>query len=98
MTKHDITENPLKYSANIEDSFRLTLEMNNLVEQNKVALCSHQAFAEEEPRLNVISSKNKSPKRTGLSRIAPQLSNLELDDSPEKPLNIELDLYQMEDY
>lgn len=98
MTKHDIAENPLKYPSSLEDSFKLTLELNNLVEQNKVSMCPTQAFAEEAPRLKVIASKKKSPKKTGLNSIAPKLCNLELDDSPEKQLNIELDLYQMEDY
>jgi hypothetical protein len=83
----------------VEDARRVGLDVTKLVEENVAALCSHQVYAEQEPKLKVAHVRKKSyPRRTRLSRVTQRLYNLESGNEPEKPLNIELDLYQMETY
>ena len=99
MTKNDSIENVLKYPLVIEDSGRLGLEVGKLVEQNAATLCSQRVFIEDEPKLKVIrATKKQSPKQIKLCRATQHLYNLESDNTPEKQVNIELNLYQMEDY
>jgi len=99
LTKNDSIENVLKYPLVIEDSGRLGLEVGKLVEQNAATLCSQRVFIEDEPKLKVIrATKNPLPKQTRLCRATQRLNNLESDGASEKQLNIELNLYQMEDY
>jgi len=100
LTKPEITgENTLKFQLSVEDSRRIGLGIDRLVEKNVVALCTHQVLVEQEPKPKVTRVRKKSyPRRSRLSRVVQRLYNLESGNEPEKPLNIDLGLYQMETY
>jgi hypothetical protein len=97
LTKHDSVENLLKCPLSIEDAGRVGLDVRKLMDENVAKLCSPQVFVvEQEPKLKVVRVKKARAKRSKLSRVTQRLYDLESECKPEKPLNIELDLYQME--
>jgi hypothetical protein len=75
------------------------LDVINLAEDNVAALCNKQVFAEQEPKLKVAHVVKKVvTKRSKLGTVTQNLYNLEPENTTEKSLNIDLDLYQMENY
>jgi hypothetical protein len=99
LTKQESAENTLKCHLSIEESGKIGLDVINLREDNVAALCNKQVFAEQEPKLKVAPVvKEVVTKRSKLGTVTQNLYNLEPENTTEKSLNIELDLYQMEDY
>ena len=98
MTKHDPVENALKCSLTIEDGNKMSLNVSDLVAENVANLYNPGILVEQEPKLKVVRVKKASTKRSRLYRVTQKLYNLESGNEPEKPLHIELDLYQMETY
>ena len=98
MTKPESIENPLKFHLTFEETSRTSLEqaMEKLLAENVPKLHSPQVFVEQEPKIKVASVKKTRPKKSRLCRVTQRLYNLESGSEPEKPLNIELNLYQME--
>ena len=89
MTKH-AADDTLKCHLTVE-------EPKKLVEENELAVCSVQTSPELESKLEVtqITTETK-PIRKGLQKMVPELYNLEDYPESEKPVKIDLDLYQME--
>lgn len=100
MTKPESAENVLKIPLTIEETSRINLEVDvgKLMEENVAKLRSPHVFVEQEPKLKVARVKKTHPRKSKLSRATQRLYNLESGNEPEKLLNIELDLYQMETY
>jgi hypothetical protein len=101
LTKPESAENALKIPIIVEEPNRNSLEMDigKLMEDNVAKLRNPQIFAEEEPRLKVARVKKATrPRKSRLCRVTQRLYNLESESEPEKALNIELNLYQMETY
>ena len=96
MTKHDPVENSVKCSLTIEDGNKMSLNMSDQVVENVAKLYNPDVLVEQEPKLKVVRLKKASTKRSRLCRATQSLYNLESGNEPEKPLHIELDLYQME--
>jgi len=73
--------------------------MNDLVAENVARLYTPRVFVEEAPKLKAVRAKKpRATRRSRLSSVTQRLYNLESGNEPEKPLHIELDLYQMETY
>lgn len=99
MTKQESTENTLKSQLSIEDANRVSLGVGKLVEENIASLCNHHVLVEQEPKVRVARVVRKAyPKRSRLGKVTQRLYNLEHGNEPERSLNIELDIYQMETY
>ena len=99
MTKQEPIENTLKCQLSIEDANRVGLDIGKLIEENVAAVRNQHVYPDQEPKLKVPRVMKKAyPKRSRLGRITQKLYNLESGNAPEKSLNIELDLYQMETY
>ena len=99
LTKQESVENTLKCQLSIEDANRVDLDVGKLVEENVATLCNQQVFPEQDPNLKIARVVKKAyPKRSRLASVTQRLYNLESGNEPEKSLNIELDLYQMETY
>ena len=99
LTKQEPIENTLKCNLAIDEPSKVGLDLSKLVEENLVAMFIPKAFPEQQPKLKGAHvGKKAKPKRSRLARITQRLYDLESCNEPEKPLNIELDLYQMEDY
>ena len=99
LTKQEPVENTLKCNVAIYEPSKVGLDVRKLVEVNVVAMFTPKAFPEEQPKLKVSHVVKKAClKRSRLARVTQKLYNLESCNEPEMPLNVELDLYQMEDY
>ena len=99
MTKQEPVDNTVKCNLAIDEPSKVGLDLSKLVEQNAVVMFIPRAFPEQQPKLKGAHVlKKASPKRSRLAKITQKLYNLESCNEPEMPLNVELDLYQMEDY
>lgn len=96
MTKHEPVENVLKCPLSVEDGHRVNLDVCKLMEDNVAKLCSPQILVEQEPTVKIVRVKKARSTRSKLSRVTQRLYDLDSGCKPEKPLNIELNLYQME--
>ncbi len=99
MTKHEPIETGLKCPLSIEDTNPANLNVNDLVAENVAKLYASRVYLEETPKLkNVRAKKARNAKRSILSRAIRKLYNMESNVEPEKPLHIDLYLYQMETF
>ena len=99
MTKQEPVENSVKFQLGIDEAGKVGLDVRNLVEKNVVAMLNPKAYPEEQTKLQISHVVKKTcPKKSRLARVTQRLYDLESCNEPEKPLNVELDLYQMEDY
>jgi len=90
LTKNTPDGNTLKYNLTVE-------EPKKLVEENALAVCNVQTISELKSKLEVTSiTTGIKPKKTVLEKMVPELYDLEDSDESEKPVKIDLDLYQME--
>ncbi len=98
MTKPANPEEILKTPLGLEDP-KIDTCVTSLLEKNTTVVSKTRVDLPEEnvvkiplPRSRRILKKNK------LAKITERLYDLEPHGSPERSLNIDLDLYQMEDY
>ena len=94
MTKQPSEETALKCHVTIEGA-------NKVGGGNPLVICNAQTSLALEDKFEVPLSRNRVKfKKIRLGRIMPELYNLENDIEPEKPVKIDLDLdlYQMEDF
>jgi hypothetical protein len=103
LTKPNLDEGLPKYHMPLEEANKLIENNIKLIGSSDFGICgpgissqktSNSKLAVAKPRVRVTSLKSK------LGKIMHRLYDLEPDNAPEKPLNIELraDLYQMEDF
>jgi hypothetical protein len=99
LTKHDPVDGGLKGPLSIDETSRVDLTVNDLVAENVAKLYTQRVFVEETPKIKAVRVKKAHvAKRSRLCRITQRLYNLESGNDEEKPLHLELDLYQMETY
>jgi hypothetical protein len=99
LTKHDQVETGLKCPLSIGETTSSSLNVNDLVAENIAQLYASPIFAEDVPRLKSVRVKKARAIKSGsLGRSLRKLYNLESGNEKDKPLHIELDLYQMETY
>ena len=102
MTKQIPDEATLKCHMPNEGIPEINLSVTNMVEKNSLAICG-ATFSSINP---AVQYKPKTPRvktkinsfKSRLGRIMHRLYNLEIDNQPEKTLNIDINLYQMENY
>ena len=99
LTRQEPLENSLKTQLAVDEPGKVSLDVRKLVEEKVVAMFTPKAFSEEQPKLKVAHVVKKAcTKRSRLARVTQKLYDLESFNEPEKPLKIELSLYQMEEY
>ncbi len=99
MTKHDQVETGLKCPLSIGETNSVSLNVSDLVAENIAKLYTSPIFAEDAPKLKAVRVKKARVTKLGaLGRAMHKLYNIESSNEPEKPLHIELNLYQMETY
>jgi hypothetical protein len=96
LTKH-MQDETLKAPFTIEDA---KIELAPKIIDNSLVIGGPRVVRKPKNKMNTRMVKNKMPvKRTSrLDRATQCLYSLEDAHEPEKPLNIDLGLYQMEDY
>ena len=98
MTKHvSVNEEALKNPLTIEDV--KVVDVPKMVDDSLTIGSSHVGRKSRRQMRSAIITPKAAVKRTSRLYKATQcLYDLEKANSPEQPLNIDLDLYQMEDY
>ncbi len=95
LTKH-IHDEALKNPLAIED---IKVEVIPKILDNSLAIAGARIIPEPAAELNSRTVKPKvTAKKTKLGRALSQLYNLEASNKPDKLLNLDLDLYQMENF
>ena len=95
MTKH-LHEDPLKLGLSLEDS---KIEVTPKIIDNTLVLGASAILPKSKEKMKVRMVKAKvTVKKTRLDKATSHLYDLEDTCGPEKALNIDLGLYQMEDY
>ena len=99
MTKQASDEAALKCHMPLEEADKIIGNTAKLMDNNAlVILGAHVNFEDEvKPKRAVVKARMNSL-RSKLGRIMHKLYDLESDNEPEKPLNLDLDLYQMENF
>ncbi len=85
----------------LEEANKIIEHNIKMLNHNTLAICSTHANPQQENKLTPVKARTGlSSLRSRLGKIMHKLYDLEPDNEPEKPLNIDLgvDLYQMEDF
>jgi len=92
-------EEALKCPLGLDEAGKVGEGVNKLLENNALVIRSAQVNLVQDTKLKIpLVKARKTVKKSRLGKITEKLYNLESCDLPEKPLSIDLGLYQMEDY
>jgi hypothetical protein len=100
LTKHEPDEPALKCHSVLDEASKVTVDsVSEMLEKNAFSVHATQINLEKmhKPKVNLVRNKTIS-RRSKLGKVTEKLFNLESCGEPEKPLKIDLDLYQMEDF
>ncbi|HLC01149.1 MAG TPA: hypothetical protein VJL33_07520 [Candidatus Bathyarchaeia archaeon] len=99
MTKHVTPEEALKCPLGLDEAGKVGEGVNKLLETNALVIGDAQVSLVQDSKLKIpLVKARKTVKKSRLGKITEKLYNLEPCNLPEKPLNVDLGLYQMEDY
>ena len=100
MTKQEPVEPTLKYHGLLEEAGKVTVgSVSEMLEKNAFSVHATQISPEVLQKSKVTLVRNKTgSKRSKLGKVTEKLFDLESCGEHEKPLKIDLDLYQMENY
>jgi hypothetical protein len=99
LTKQASEEATLKCHMPIEEGNKIIEGVAKMMDITALVVCGAQVHPEREgKRKGALVKTRVSLLRSRLGKIMRRLYDLESSDEPEKPLNIDLDLYQMENY
>jgi cell division GTPase FtsZ len=101
LTKQTADETTLKYHMTVEEANKASENGTKTMDNNALIICNVNASPEREDQLKTTPIKTGIKSETNrLGKIMPELYNLENCIEPEKPVKIDLDLdlYQMENY
>ena len=99
MTKQPPDEAGLKCHITLEEGAKVSSNVTDIIVKNALAI--YGAYVDPEPegkRKRALVKTRVISLRSRLGRIMRRLYDLESDSEPEKKLNIDLDLFQMENY
>jgi hypothetical protein len=99
LTKQSSDETALKCHVTIGETNKMVEGTTKMLDNNALVICCAHVDPEQEgkPKRALVKTR-MNLLRIRLGRIMRRLYDLESDSKPEKPLNIDLDLYQMENY
>jgi len=99
LTKQASDEAAVKCHVALEGANKIVENTAKMMDITALVVCGAQMRPEREgkPKLAIVKTR-MNLLRSRLGRIMRRLYDLESGNEPEKPLNIDLDLYQMENY
>ena len=100
LTKQEPIEPTIKYHTPLDETSKLAVgNVSEMLEKNTFSVHPAQIRPEklENAKVTLVRCTTRS-RRSKLEKATEKLFNLESCGEPEKPLKIDLDLYQMEDY
>jgi hypothetical protein len=101
LTKHTIDETTLKCHVTVEGANKVGESVTKIMGNTALVICDVNVSPEREDQLKTTPIKTGMRSKTDrLGKIMPELYNLENYIESEKPVKIDLnlDLYQMENY
>jgi len=99
LTKQASDETGLKCHVTLEEGTKVSPSVTDAIVKNALAIYGPYVSPESEgKRKRALVKTRVISLRSRLGRIMRRLYDLESESEPEKPLNIDLDLYQMENY
>ena len=100
MTKQEPVEPTLKCHGALDEAGKVSLgNVSEMLEKNTFSVPTPQISPEDIQKPKVTLVRNKAiSRRSKLGKVTEKLFDLEPCGEPEKPLKIDLGLYQMEDY
>lgn len=99
LTKQVSDEAAVKCHVTLEGTNKMVENTAKMVDITALVVCGAQVDPEQEGKCKRDMVKARlGLLRSRLGKIMQRLYNLESSGEPEKPLNVDLDLYQMENY
>jgi hypothetical protein len=99
LTKQASDETVLRCHVTLEGGNKVSPSLTEAIVKNALVINSAHINSEQEgKRKRTLVKTRMSLLRSRLGRIMRRLYDLESGNEPEKPLNIDLDLYQMENF
>ena len=99
LTKQASDETALRCHVTLEGGNKVSPSLTEAIVKNALVINSTHINSEQEGKCKRALVKTRmNSLRSRLGRIMRRLYDLESESEPEKPLNIDLDLYQMENY
>jgi hypothetical protein len=101
LTKHTVDETTLKCHVTVEGANKVSESVTKMMGSSALVVCDVNVSPESEDQLKTTPIKTGIETKTDrLGKIMPELYNLENCTASEKPVKIDLDLdlYQMENY
>jgi cell division GTPase FtsZ len=99
LTKQVSEETALKCHLAAEEANKVSDSVTKIVENNPFVVCGSQVDPKQQRKLKVALVRARmKPRKSRLGKITQHLYDLESCDESEKPLKIDLDLYQMETF
>jgi hypothetical protein len=100
LTKQEPVEPTLKCHETLDAAGKVSVgSPREILEKNTFSIHAAQMNSEGLQKSKVILVRDKTTsRRSNLGKVAEKLFDLEPCGEPEKPLKVDLDLYQMEDY
>ena len=99
LTKQASDETALRCHVTLEEATKVSPSVTDAIVKNALAIYGAHVDSEQKgKRKQVLVKTRMISLRSRLGRIMRRLYDLESDSEPEKPLNIDLDLYQMENF
>ncbi len=99
LTKHEPIDSSLRCRLDIEEPTKIDhRNIEKMLEPNPFIISSEETIPRRPAKEKEIGSIKENSGVVKLGRVARKLYGLEPTCEPEKPLKIELDLYQMEDF
>jgi hypothetical protein len=99
LTKQASDETGLKCHLTLEEATKVSPIVTDEIVKNALAIYGAHVDSEQKGKRKQALVKTRIISlRSRLGRIMRRLYDLESDSEPEKPLNIDLDLYQMENF
>jgi hypothetical protein len=97
LTKH-ADEAALRCPVALEETDKANSRVVEVLEKNAFIIADAQVDFREETKSKICSVRNRTKLRNRLGKVTRKLLDLESCSEPEKPLNVDLDLYQMENF
>jgi (p)ppGpp synthase/HD superfamily hydrolase len=99
LTKQTSDETTSQYHVTVEGANKVGESVTKMMDNNALIICDVNANPEREDQLKTTPIKTEIKSETNrLGKIMPELYNLENSIEPKKPVKINLDLYQMENF
>jgi len=99
LTKHELADSALKSALDLEEAGKVELgTVAKMLDHSAFVIRGVEAIPKRVPKRKVALAAKASSRVSKLAKVTRRLYDLEPNGEPEKPLKVDLDLYQMEQF